>query len=310
MNRLVILGVSGTLVVAGCGPMVGGGGGGGGGGGTTFKENAYFSRFIATETDAAGDAIAVVDRSIDEQDLKTTQRLVGGVPRTASVKVDGTMGGGTPVPGDDDLPVDPLSLADSFPTYESEDSFLGEVETGENYQIVKYATQLGNRRYTGYGVDGNETLNMPNVGSATYSGTVNGTVYGSQTRESALSGKLALRAEFDPVLNTVDGRLNDLKLHQSGDTIPLGSDIRLSPTMIGGNGYHGAVRVVQPGTLVEAGTSSFGSYNGAFYGNLAKETGGTFQFSAQNIPIVNEAGVPTGAVENMQGVGAFGGFRP
>lgn len=318
MKRYVLFGMSVAIVgAAGCGaplePGPGGGGGGGGGGGpvTTFRNDTHFSRFIATQTNNAGDAVAVVDRSIDEQDLNTSRRYVNGNPIDADVTVSGTMGGGVPVPGDDDLPLVAGSQADAFPSYQTGDSFLGEVESGESYRIVTYRTRVPNRRFTGWGVDGTETAVLPSSGVATYTGTVNGTVFGSQTRESALTGTSSLTADFNPMGRTVTGRLSNLRVIQDGDNAPLGSDIRLLQSNIIGNGYHAGVQVVRPGTNTESGTGSFGSYNGAFYGSTAKETAGTFQFGASNIPIVDEiTGLPTGAFENMEGVGAFGGFRP
>src|SRR5690606_2971324 len=104
-----------------------------------------------------------------------------GFVEDADVTVDGEMAGGTTVPGDDNLPV-VGSTGNYIPTFAGEDSFLTQLAKGENSVIAKYETQLGDRRFVTYGVtQGGETTNMPTTGTASYNGSVFGTVFGSQT---------------------------------------------------------------------------------------------------------------------------------
>ncbi|MBX3532057.1 MAG: transferrin-binding protein-like solute binding protein [Rhizobiaceae bacterium] len=300
MNRIVMLGVAGAVVGAsGCGPAVGPGGG-------FTQVDKLYTRSMAMQINGAGEATGVVDRSNAEQTMTITQ-TGSGVSRQADVTVSGSMIGGTTVPGDDGMPVDPTSLVDYIPTFQNSDSFLGELIEGNNYATVKYETDLGNRRFVSYGVtEGRETASMPNSGTATYNGHVNGTVYGSQTGEQALSGNVSLGANFGPGVATIGGKMSNLRLIQGSDNFALGSDIVVNAAPVSGNSYGNpaaALQFVFPGTNVSSATMASSSLDGAFYGGTAQETAGTFQFNAIGAPI------STGGTENIQGVGAFGAAR-
>lgn len=295
MNRIVLLGMAGGLLgVAGCaGPGI-----------ETIYTDALYSRSMAMQVDGTGEATGVVDRSGGEGTMTVRQKGPRGVVEQADVSVSGSMALGTTVPGDDGLAVDVTSKGDYIPTFQNADSFLGEVQEGEHYAIATYRTDLGNRRYVTYGVTkGEETVNLPNNGSAIYTGQVNGTVYGSQTGEQALSGDVRVDANFGPGVGTVDGRMQNLRLIQGPDNFALGSDIVMNDAVIASGGYQGTLQFVQPGTNTSSAVMAGSSYNGAFYGTGAPETAGTFQFDAVGAPISG------GGTERIQGVGAFGGAR-
>jgi hypothetical protein len=313
MRALVLIGVAGALAgAAGCGaavpPSTGGGGPGTGTGGATTQLDTLYARSMAMQINGAGNATGVVDRSGVEQTMTITQQG-SGTARRATVTVAGAMAGGTTVPGDDNMPVDPSSLVDYIPTFENQDSFLGELTETSRVAMVKYVTDLGDRRFVSYGVtEGGETptANMPNTGTATFNGDVHGTVYGSQTGEQNLSGAVSLGANFGPGARTIGGRMSNLRLQQGPDTFNLGSDIVVNAAPITGSDYGnptGALQFVLPGTNTASGLMASSSLDGAFYGSSAQETAGTFQFNALGVPI------STGGTENMQGVGAFGAAR-
>lgn len=294
MNRIVLLGMAGGMLgIAGCGAGI-----------ETIYTDSLYSRSMAMQVDGTGEATGVVDRSGGEGTMTVTQKGPRGVVEQADVSVSGSMALGTTVPGDDGLPVDVTSKGDYIPTFENADSFLGEVQEGDHYAIAVYRTDLGNRRYVSYGVTKDEvTASMPNSGAAVYVGQVNGTVYGSQTGEQALSGDVRVDANFGPGVGTVNGRMQNLRLIQGVDNFGLGSDIVMNDTLIANSGYQGTLQLVQPGTNNPSAVMAGSSYAGAFYGSGAPETAGTFQFSAVGAPIDG------GGNENIQGVGAFGAAR-
>lgn len=301
MNRITLLGAAGAVVgLAGCsGPIDPGPGG-------FTQVDRLYTRSMAMRTNAGGEATGVVDRSGGEQTM-TVSQAGGGSGRRASVSVSGPMVNGTTVPGDDGLPVDPASLVDYIPTFESNDSFLGSMDEGAYQSIVKYETDLGDRRFVSYGVTkGGETSNMPSSGTATYNGRVYGTVYGSQTGQQDLSGRVSLGANFGTGTRTIGGRMTELRLQQGPDSFGLGSDIVVNAAPISGNTYgkpNTSLNLVHPGTNTPSATMASSNLDGAFYGNGAAETAGTFQFNALGAPI------STGGTENLQGVGAFGARR-
>ena len=289
MNRIVLLGAGCALLgIAGCGPATV----------ESLVVDSLSTKSMAMRTNASGEATDVVDRSVSNNQVMTiTQREINGFPHDASVTVSGSMFGGTTVPGDDGMAVLAGSTSDYIPSYRNNDSFLTEVHEGAYYATAKYETRLGDRKYVAYGATrGGETLNMPTNGVAHYNGSVHGTVFGSQTGESALSGNVSMAANFGPGLSTMSGKMTNLRLIQGSDNYALGSDIVMNAAPINGNGYSGSLY------LDRAGVSTFGSYDGSFYGPGARETAGTFQFDADGVPIPG----PAPAYERLQGVGAFG----
>jgi hypothetical protein len=296
MNKIKILGVVGALAgLSACGP----------GAIESFQTDSLYSRSMAMQTNGVGEATGVVDRSNNEGTMVVRQRSLNNVLVDGGATVNGAMAFGTTVPGDDGLPLDPTSISDYIATYENADSFLGTLQEGANYSTVLYATDLGDRRYTTYGVTkGHEATNMPNSGTATYNGNVNGTVFGSQTGEQQLSGNVSMGANFGPGIATIGGKMTNLRLQQGPDNFALGSEIVMNATPITGNNYrNGTLQFVTPGTNTANAVMASSAYDGAFYGNGGPETAGTFQFDALGAPISG------GGTERIQGVGAYGAAR-
>lgn len=249
---------------------------------------------IAFATRATGGISSVYDRSDGSQAASLTTTLSNGIPTSVNVDVKDRMEGNTDTPDAGNLKVD----AGNLNTFRDGDTFLTRVQSGGNYAANRYSISRDNLQHTFFIVGGNKTSNMPASGSATYTGSAHGTVFGSATGSSEVTGTASLTANFIGGGGNIQGRI-------SGLNGPLaGTDIRLNQrTITGSNFQNGELSLVAAGTDANVGNMTGSDYQGSFFGSGAAEAAGTFQFGAQNVPN------PAGGTQTLEGVGSFGAAK-
>ena len=147
------------------------------------------------------------------------------------------------------------------------------------YRIQTDTTKDGTRRlHTAYGVTGAATTTPPATGTATYSGTINGTqtiaaqniTFGRSTPPPSYTGDLSLNIDFAATSNQLaSGAVNNIRLGGVAQDYQL----TINPTNIA-NGRFTTTLERSNNTGVIA-----SKFNGGFYGANASEVGGTFSYS-------------------------------
>lgn len=186
---------------------------------------------------------------------------------------------------------------DSFLTIYSGKEALG----GENYQMALYGTQDTSNFHGGIGISGDITPASQVKASATYNGVAGGFA----------------RAENDPDVYGWGGQskialaVADGQAHVQGDITNIYVEdigfipayISLERAPVNNESYEGSTQLRFLGNGNPLPTSQDSNYQGAFYGENAAETAGTFHTSGT-------VTLPTGNVGDIEVLGGFGGSKP
>lgn len=259
---------------------------------------------MSFNTDASGAPVSVRSRSLTANTATVTVQTENGKAVTADISVAGQLADGSTVPGAVGLLVDPATANSALVSASSADAFLGQVEVGgRDYVLGGYGVRQGNVLYAGFGMAGNESPNVPTVGSAIYSGEAAGFVVGDVTGVDAVTSRLSLTARFAPGGGTVSGLATNM-VNANGVRIPI--DVRFDQANISGSKFEGGKLGLQSPTNGAAiGQVVSSDYQGAFYGDRAAEAAGTYQIEATGVPIVGGGG----QTQRIQSIGAFGAAR-
>lgn len=254
----------------------GNGGDGGNAGPTTYSLNGHFLRFSKTnggDNDAAaGEATVTVapDGATAGIEVSATGLNVPGATAFAHT---GSSGG-----------------VESFGT--GADNFLDLDLSGENYQIGTYVTNDAGNIYVGAAAGGDRTPSEQISASATYSGTARGAVIPHWTQDVGayeLTGDANLDLTVAGENATVAGAITNLNVDYFGN-VP--GQITLNPAAVADGAYTGTATLG-----IQGATTTGAQYQGAFYGENAAETAGTFHA---------EGVIPTD--QGMMGANVIGSF--
>ncbi len=275
---------------------------GAGGNPVTLVPSVTLSHFIALETQRDGTPVAVADRSVAPEMMTVLEYDDGSSRTAASAWVIGVLPGGTSIPDLTGLDPDPTYPGNYIRTVISNDGFLDEVGSGDGFALGRYSVRnrARDRLFLGYRFVGDIVSNRPATGSAAYEGIAHAMMFGSFTGARDVSGRAALKAEFDGAGGSVSGRLSDLKAGGQ----PVGYELVLQPAGISEAAFLGGrIAVEGVGGAPSGATVTSSDWQGMFFGAGAKAAAGTFTLGADGVPR------PGGGTESVQGVGGFGGSR-
>jgi hypothetical protein len=270
---------------------------------STSSSTLLKGHVMALNTDAAGNAVSVKDRSGSANNATVTTYFLSDEAQTVDIAVAGQLQNGTTVPSRAGLKVDPKITNKFIAAAAGTDSFLGLANVkGTHFAVGAYGVRDGSTTFFGLGATGNRTTDMPATGTARYNGAIAATVAGSTSGFQTVAGTVTMDANFGPGQATISGRAANLVSTAGGAT---GYDVLMEPTAFIGNEYaNGKLKLVQRGGTAAVGSMTSSDYQGGFYGGGAAETAGTFQFGADGVPVTGGTGT-----ESLQSIGVFGAAK-
>lgn len=278
----------------------GGGNGGSNGGGNGGDDNGG----DLTEYQFRGHFIRSNRNDLSDTEVETGTMTARLAADRSSASVD-VSADGLDIPGAADLPL--TETDGGFEGFgEEDDTFLSiysgsdSLIAGENYQMGFYGNQDATNIHGGVGIAGNPTPASQITASGTYSGAAAGyarTYYDPDVYGWGGTATIGLDVNGDQA--HVEGVIDNVYVEDM-EFVP--AYISLERAAVVDGAYEGDVQLRFLGTGAALPTNEGSNYQGAFYGDDAAETAGTFHASGAIT-------LPTGQASDIEMIGGFGASR-
>jgi hypothetical protein len=263
-------------------------------------------------TTAADASVKEINRGNGEHEIAVMNTLKDGELAAGSVAVSSSATAFLPnvkslgVPESSAMELDPTTKGRALPTLGMGDSFLEQLEAGENYALGRYRKHDGNTVHHGYFIVDKGVSTPRTTGTATYTGKAHGYGVGSVSGAEEFTGKLEATATFGtPAGVTMTGRIKDITTASGALGFELAFDPGTTPQPDGA--FSGQLKVEQVGGAVWPSANVRESYYvGDFHGANEAEMAGRFEVDVRYAPAPPAS---TEVVQDYQAVGVFGSAK-